>query len=115
MRKRRKGRKLSRKKEQREALIKSLASSLLLRGKIKTNLAKAKEVSVFVQKQITKAKKGGLSNKRMLRKVFSEQVVKKLFNEIALKYKERKGGYVRIIKAGIRNKDNAEMAIIELV
>lgn len=115
MRKRKFGRRLSRKKDQRKALLKSLARALLLKEKMKTTEAKAKEVSFFVEKSITKAKIGNLSSKRFLSKFFSPKIVKKIINEIAPKYKERKGGYTRIIKLGPRKLDGARMVIIELV
>jgi len=121
MEKRKKGRKLSRKRNQRRALLKSLASALLLNEKIKTTEAKAKEASSLVEKFITQAKKGDLASRRLLVKslgggrVASKKIVKKLIEEIGPRYKERKGGYVRIIKLGQRKSDGARMAIIELV
>ncbi|HDY72796.1 MAG TPA: 50S ribosomal protein L17 [bacterium] len=115
MRKRKKGRKLKRTSNQRKALLRSLARELFLRGKIKTTLAKAKEVSVFAQKQITKGKKGGLNAKRFLARNFSKDVVKKITDEIVPRYKTRKGGYTRIIKLEPRKSDGAKIAIIELV
>ena len=114
MKKRKKGRKLSRKRDQRKALLASLAESLILKEKIKTTEAKAKEVSGFVEKKITKAKAGTLVARRILTKFFSEKTVKKLVNEIGPKYKDRKGGYTRITKLGARKGDGAKMAIIEL-
>ncbi len=115
MRKRKKGRRLSRKKDQRKALLKSLASSLILKEKIKTTEAKAKEVASFVEKQITRAKVGSLHSRRLLAKLFTPEIVKKLVEETALRYKERKGGYTRIIKLGPRKTNGAKMTVIELV
>jgi len=115
MRKLKQGRKLSRKRDQRKALLKSLASAVFLHNKIKTTEAKAKEASSFVEKCITRAKKGDLSSRRILAKYFSKDLNKKLVDEIAPKYKDRKGGYTRIIKLGPRKSDGAKMAIIELV
>ena len=115
MKKLKSGRKFSRKKSQREALKKSLARSLFLHGKMKTTEAKAKEISSYAQKMITKGKKNDISSRRILAKYFSKDLVKKLVDEIAPKYKERKGGYVRIIKLGPRKSDGAKMAIIELI
>jgi len=115
MRKRKKGRKLSRKKDQRKALFKSLARELFLKEKIRLTEAKAKEISGFAEKQIEKAKVGDLNSKRLLARKFSPEIVKKLVNEIAPRYKERKGGYTRIIKIGKRLSDGAKMAIIELI
>lgn len=93
----------------------SLALSLFLKEKIKTTEAKAKEVSAFAEKQISHAKAGNLSSRRLLAKNFSPEIVKKLIEEIAPRYKERKGGYTRIIKLGPRKSDGARIAIIELV
>lgn len=115
MRKRNKGRKLSRKTGQRKALLKSLARELFLKEKIRTTEAKAKEVLSFAEKQITRAKAGDLAAKRLLARKFSPEVVKKLVNEIGPRYQERKGGYTRIIKLGPRQSDGAKMAIIELI
>jgi len=115
MRKRKKGRKLSRKKDQRRALLKALSSALLLREKIKTTEAKAKEASSYTEKFITIAKKGNLASRRRLSCFFSPKIVKKLMAEIAPRYKTRKGGYTRVIKLGPRRSDGARMALIELV
>ncbi len=115
MKKRKKGRKFHRKTDQREAFIKSLARALILNGRIETTLARAKELSSFVEKKITKAKKGDLAARRELLKDFSPKVVKKLVEDIAPLYKKRPGGYTRIIKTGVRESDASKMAIIELV
>ena len=115
MRKKKRGRKLNRKKDQRKALLKSLAASLILKEKIKTTEAKAKELSVFIEKHITKAKTGSLHSRRLLAGVFPQKVVKKLINESSSRYKDRKGGYTRIIKLGPRNINGAKMVIIELI
>ena len=115
MKKLKKGRKLSRKRNQRRAVLKSLARALFLKGKMKTTQAKAKEVSIFSEKCITRSKKGDLASRRILTRYFSKDLVKKLIDEIGPKYKERKGGYTRIIKLGPRKSDGAKMAVIELV
>ena len=115
MRKLKKGRKLSRKRNQRKALLRILARALFLREKIKTTEAKAKELRSFAEKMVTRAKKGDLNSLRILAKYFSKDLVKKLIVEIGPRYKERKGGYTRIIKLGPRRPDDAKMAIIELV
>lgn len=115
MRKFKKGRKFGREKSQRNALLKSLVSALYLNGKIKTTEAKAKEVSPIAEKFITRAKKSDVSARRLLGGNLSKEIVKKLVDEIAPKYKERKGGYTRIIKLGPRKSDGAKMAIIELL
>lgn len=110
-----KGRKLKRERDQRKALLKSLAENLILRGKIKTTEAKAKELKVFIEKKITKAKKGDLAAHRYLRRFFSQKACQKLLKEIAPALKERKGGYTRILKLNERRGDNAKMAIIEII
>ena len=115
MRKRKKGRRLSRKGGQRKALLKSLARALFLKEKIKTTEAKAKEVSGFVEKQVTIAKKGDLSSRRLLLRYFSGDMVKKLVEDIAQRYKERRGGYTKITKMGQRRDDGAKMSLIEMV
>ena len=115
MRKRNKGRILSRPKHQREALLNTLATSLFLHEKIKTTEAKAKELRIVAEKFITRAKTNTISNRRILTKDLSPKTVKKLINEIAPKYKERQGGYTRMIKMGPRKSDSAKMSIIELV
>ncbi len=115
MRKRKKGRKLSRKTDQRKALLKALVTAIILHEKIKTTLAKAKEAAQLSEKFITRAKKGGLASRRLLSGSLSYPIVKKLIDELAPRYKDRHGGYTRIMKLGRRQTDGAEMAIIELV
>lgn len=115
MRKLKKGRKLSLKRDQRKALLRSLARNLVLKKKIKTTEARAKEVSGFVEKQITRAKKGTLHSRRILARYLAPDVVGKMISEIAPKYQDRPGGYTRIIKLKQRKGDGAKMAVIELV
>ena len=115
MKKRKKGRKLSRKRDQRWALLRNLATALILKEKIKTTEAKAKEVKVVVEKFVTRAKKADLASRKRLGQFFSPKVVKKLIDEIAPKYQTRKGGYTRMIKLGPRKTDGAKMAFIEFV
>jgi len=115
MRKRKKGRKLHRKRDQRRALLKGLCRNLLLYEKIQTTEAKAKELSSLVEKLITKAKQDNLSTRRYLGRYFSKDIVRKLVEELGERYKERPGGYTRIIKLGPRRSDGAKMAIIELI
>ncbi len=115
MRKRKKGKKLGRKKDQRKALKKSLARSLFLKERIKTTKARGTELRSFSEKIITRAKKGDVDARRRLAKLFEKKVVDKLVNEIAPRYKDRKGGYTRILKLGPRKSDGTEMVIIELV
>ena len=87
----------------------------MLKEKVETTEAKSKEISRFAEKQISRAKVGNLASRRLLSNFFSSQIVKKLVEEIGPRYKERKGGYTRIIKLGRRKSDGARMAIIELV
>ena len=115
MRKRKKGRKFSRKKNHRETLLKSLVGALILNERIQTTETKAKEISGIAEKFITRAKKGDLASRRLLGRSLSKKLVKKLVDEIAPKYKRRNGGYTRIIKLGPRKSDGAKIAIIELM
>jgi large subunit ribosomal protein L17 len=115
MRKRKKGRKLSRETGQRRALLKSLVSALVLNEKIKISEARAKEISGLTEKFITMAKKEGLAARRNIASRLSDKIAKKLIENIAPRYKERKGGYTRIMKLGQRKTDGAKMAIIELI
>ena len=115
MRKRKKGKKFGRVKKQREALLKSLASSLILNRKIKTTEIKAKELRRFVEPLITKAKTGDLHKRRIVRRSLSDPLTKKLFEEIGPLYKDRPGGYTRITKLPPRESDGAKMAVIELI
>lgn len=115
MRHQKKGRKLKRVKKQRKALLKGLARELILREKIKTTEAKAKELRPFVEKIISRARKDSVASRRLVRKFMDKGTTKKLFEAIGPKYKERKGGYTRIIKIGKREKDQVKQAIIELV
>lgn len=110
-----KARKLGRKTDARRALMRSLAFNLIKHGKMKTTEAKAKEVRPFVEKLITKAKVGGLSERKLLISRVGEITAKKLVDETGPKYKERAGGYTRITKTPARKGDAAKMAIIELV
>lgn len=115
MKHKKKGRKLGRKRNQRKALLKTLAASLILKEKIKTTEAKAKETRPFVEKLITKSKTNDLATIRYLAKYLPAKVLKKMVLEIGPRYQNRAGGYTRIIKATPRKADGAKMAIIELV
>jgi len=115
MRKRKKGRKFGRERNQRKALLQNLANNLFLNEKIKTTESKAKELRKLASKYITKSKKINLATRRLLLKELSPRAVKKLEKEIGPKYKERKGGYTRIIKIGPRKSDASKIVIIELV
>ena len=116
MRHLKKGRKLGRDSSHRKALYKNLVTPLLKYEKIETTLAKAKELRGVADKMVTLAKKGGLNAKReVLRLIRDKEVFKKLFDVLSTRYADRKGGYTRIIRAGIRLGDGARMAVIELV
>lgn len=110
-------RKFGRKSNARGALIKSLVLSLINKKKIKTTEAKAKELGPYVEKLVTKGKQNDLSSRRfVIAKLMNrKEEVKKLFEEIAPQYKDRNGGYTRIIKLPPRLSDGSKMAIIEFV
>lgn len=109
-----KHRKFGRKRDQYRALMKSLASSFFIIGKIKTTEAKAKELRPYVEKFITKAKTSNLTTRRQLAEYFNDHVSKKVA-EYGKQYDKRPGGYTRITKLGARKRDGARMAILELV
>lgn len=116
MRHRKGGRQLRRTSEQKLALMRGLASSLIQHEVIETTEAKAKELRPFVEKLITKAKSGTLHDRRMAgRHVRERDVADKLFQEIGPRFATRPGGYTRILRTGHRKGDGAEMARIELV
>ena len=109
-------RKLGRTSEHRMAMLRGMVTLLLDNGKIETTITRAKEVRSMAEKYITLAKDNSLASKRQaLAFITKEDVVAKLYNEIAPKYSDRNGGYCRITKTGPRRGDAAEMAIIELV
>ena len=109
-------RKLGRTTDHRMAMLRAMVTFLLENGRIETTVTRAKEVRPIAEKMITLGKKGTLAARRqVLAFVTKEDVVVKLFDEIAPSYSERNGGYTRIIKTGPRRGDAAEMAIIELV
>ena len=109
-------RKLGKSSDQRKALLRQQVTDLLANGKMETTFYRAKEVQPVVEKMITLGKKGGLFNyRRAMAYITKEDVVKKLFDEIAPKYAERSGGYTRVTRTGARRGDAAELAVIELV
>ena len=109
-------RKLGRTSDHRTAMLRAMVTFLLENGKIETTVTRAKEVRAMAEKYITLAKTNNLSSKRQaLAFITKEDVVAKLYNEIAPKYAEVNGGYTRITKIGPRRGDAAEMAIIELI
>ncbi|OFX10333.1 MAG: 50S ribosomal protein L17 [Alphaproteobacteria bacterium RIFOXYD12_FULL_60_8] len=110
------GRKLGRRSQHRTAMFNNMAHALLKHEQITTTLPKAKELRRFVEKLLTLGKRGDLHARRQaLASVKDETIVAKLFGPLAERYKERKGGYTRVLKAGFRYGDTAPMAIIELV
>jgi large subunit ribosomal protein L17 len=116
MRHRKAGRQLRRTSEQKLALMRNLATSLIEHGAIETTEAKAKELRPFVEKLITKAKTGTLHSRRLaVRHIHKRAAADKLFQEIGPKFATRQGGYTRILKTGHRKGDGAEMARIELI
>ncbi len=111
-----KGRKLGRTTSHREALFRNQLQSLVDKEKIVTTLPKAKELRPIAEKVITRGKHGTLHDRRwVLRWVLKRDLVKKVFDEIAPRFTERPGGYLRIVKLGPRQGDGAEMAVLELV
>ena len=109
-------RKLGRTSDQRKAMLRAMTTYLLENGKIETTVTRAKEVRPLAEKMITLGKKNTLAAKRQaFAFITKEAVVKKTFDEIAPKYADRNGGYVRITRIGPRRGDGAEMAIIELI
>jgi large subunit ribosomal protein L17 len=97
-------------------MFRNMATSLLKHEQITTTLPKAKELRPYVERMITLGKRGGLHARRQaLSQIRDEAVVAKLFGEIAERYKVRQGGYCRVLKAGMRYGDAADMAVIELV
>ena len=109
-------RKLNRTSSHRKALLRNMAAALLKHEQITTTTPKARELRPYVEKLITLAKHGGLSNRRLAHaRLMDDAQERKLFEELAARYADRNGGYTRIIKAGIRASDAAPIAIIELV
>ena len=109
-------RKLGRTSDHRTAMLRAMVTYLLENGRIETTVTRAKEVRAMAEKHITLAKDNNLNSKRQaLAFITKEDVVAKLFNEIAPKYSDVNGGYTRIVKTGPRRGDAAEMAIIELI
>ncbi|OQY25633.1 MAG: 50S ribosomal protein L17 [Anaerolineaceae bacterium 4572_32.1] len=116
MRHRKAGRKLGRSGGHRRALYRNLITELFRHERIKTTEAKAKAIQSKAEKLITLGKRGTLHSRRLAAgRLNDKEIVKKVFDEIAPRYQERKGGYTRILKLGRRQGDNARMALIELV
>ena len=109
-------RRLGRTVEHRKAMLANMACSLIEHEQIKTTLPKAKELKPYVEKLITLAKRGDLHARRQaIAQIRQEAPVKKLFDALAGRYRDRQGGYARVLKAGFRYGDMAPMAIVELV
>jgi len=109
-------RKLGRTSAHRIAMLRNMSASLIKHEQIKTTLPKAKELRPYIEKLVTLAKHGGLSNRRLaLARLGDEAQLSKLFDELAARYANREGGYIRVVKAGVRRSDATPMAIIEFV
>jgi large subunit ribosomal protein L17 len=109
-------RKLQRPTAHRNAMLRNMAASLIKHEQIMTTLPKARELRPYVEKLITLAKKGGLSNRRLaMSRLMDDTQLVKLFDTLATRYADRPGGYARVVKAGFRGSDAAPMGIIELV
>ena len=116
MRHRSGGRKLQRTSAHRTAMFRNMSASLIKHEQITTTVAKAKELRPYIEKLVTLAKRGGLANRRLaMSRLMDDAQLVKLFDVLAERYKDRAGGYTRVIKAGIRASDAAPIAIIELV
>ncbi|RYD68339.1 MAG: 50S ribosomal protein L17 [Sphingomonadales bacterium] len=110
------GRKLQRTSAHRIALFRNMSAALIKHEQITTTVAKAKELRPYIEKLITLAKKGGLSNRRLAHsRLLDDAQLVKLFDVLAARYADRNGGYTRVIKAGIRASDASPIAIIEFV
>lgn len=116
MRHRHSGRQLNRNSSHRKAMFKNMAASLVRHEIIKTTVAKAKELRGVIEPLITIAKNDSVANRRLaFDRIRDREVVNKLFNEVGPRFKERNGGYTRVLKCGFRSGDSAPMAYIELV
>jgi len=115
MKKGNKGRKFGRKRDQRKAFMRDLAEALVKHERIQVTEARAKELRPFIEKWVTKSRKNTVHTRRVMNKLFSDATSVKLLNEIAPRFKNRPGGYTRIIKVAPRKGDAADMAIIEFV
>jgi len=116
MRHRLEGRKFGRETDARRLMMRNLVKSMVEHGQINTTLAKAKEMRRFVERVVTYGKNNTVHSRRLAYSVLGDRdLVKKLFDEIAPAFADRKGGYTRVLKAGFRRGDNAPMAIIQFV
>lgn len=110
-----KNRKFGRERNQRKALLRSLAYALACKGKIKTTEPKAKSLRPYIEKLITLGKKQTIASRRMIENRVGKEAAKKITGQLSITYKDRKGGYTRIVKIGPRATDASPMAIIEFV
>jgi large subunit ribosomal protein L17 len=115
MRHQKKRNKMTKTSDQRRAIYRLMVSPLILKERITTTEAKAKKIRSFLEKNISRAKQNTLANRRVLLQYFPPKAVDKLFKELGIRYKERAGGYSRIIKIDPRKNDSAKMVIIELI
>lgn len=116
MRHRKSGRKLNRTSSHRQAMFKNMATSLFEHELIKTTVPKAKELRKVAEKLITLSKVDSVANRRLaFSRLRNKEIVNKLFTELGVRYQDRPGGYLRILKCGFRAGDNAPMAYVELV
>lgn len=116
MRHRQSGRQLNRNSSHRKAMFRNMASSLFEHEVIKTTVPKAKELRRVVEPLLTRSKTDSVANRRIVfDRIRNRDMVTKLFNELGPRFKERPGGYLRILKCGFRSGDNAPMAIVELL
>lgn len=109
-----KNRKFGRPADYRKSFLSNLVNALVLKERIRTTETRAKEIRSFVEKAISRAKNDTLANRRLLLKRFNPKTVTKLFLNLAPRFKEREGGYSKIMKLGLRKNDAAKMVIIEL-
>lgn len=115
MRHRKKGRELSRTRSHKRAMLRNMATSLFLHERIRTTEAKAKELRPYAERLITLARNGDVHSRRQARRhIADREVLQKLFDQIGPRFKDRPGGYTRILKLGARRGDGAELALIEL-
>ena len=115
MRHKKTGRKLGRNSDHRKAMFRNMAVSLIVHESISTTLSKAKELRRTIEPLITLAKEDGVAKRRRaFEKLRDKEAVGKLFNEIGPRFKERTGGYLRILKKGLRSGDSAQMALVQL-
>ncbi len=116
MRHRKKGRELSRTRSHRRALLRNLATSLILHERIRTTQAKAKELRPFAERLVTLARRGDVHSRQLAaRDVADRTALRKLFDQIGPRFQDRPGGYTRIMKLGARKGDGAELALIEFL